>query len=123
MYHGLIFVQKAFFLGLFFGETYFWRGLLWEGIFSFQNGLVNNNLNILKHQDYSLEQLKTANINSPWAHIRKGLLVEGYLHQLGAYFPRGLLMEFYTYFTLYRKILLISSTRPPPSKKNKLSRK
>ena len=35
---GLIFVQKAFSLGLFLG-AYFWRGLLLEGIFAFQNEL------------------------------------------------------------------------------------
>ena len=46
---GLIFVQKAFFLGLFsegliFGGAYFWRSLFSEGLitggnFAFQNGL------------------------------------------------------------------------------------
>ena len=35
---GLIFVQKAFFAGLNFGEAYFWRGLLLEGILCFKMG-------------------------------------------------------------------------------------
>ena len=48
------------------------EGLLIRRNFAFQNGvwLVNTN---------SLKQLKTANSNSPWAYIWKGLLSEGFL--------------------------------------------
>ena len=35
---GLIFVQKDFFAGLIFGEAYFRRGLLLEGILRFKMG-------------------------------------------------------------------------------------
>ena len=33
-----------------------------------------------KDYENSLKRVKTANPNSPWANIRKGLLSEGYLH-------------------------------------------
>ena len=44
--------------------------------------------------------IKTANANSPWAYIWKGLLLEGYLHLRfgGDYFWKGLLSEFYGIF-------------------------
>ena len=35
---GLIFVEKAFSLGLFSGGAYFWRGLLLKGILRFKLG-------------------------------------------------------------------------------------
>ena len=56
---GLIFVQKAFLLGLFS------EGLIFGRNFAFQNGL-----------DLTI---KIVNPNSPWAYIREGLLSEGYL--------------------------------------------
>ena len=55
---GLIFVQKAFLVGLFS------EGLINGGNFAFQNGL-----------DLTI---KTANTNTPWAYIREGLSSEGY---------------------------------------------
>ena len=35
---GLVFVEKAFLLGLFFGGAYFQRGLLLDGILRFKMG-------------------------------------------------------------------------------------
>ena len=61
---GLIFVQKAFLLGLFSGSL-FLEGLIIGGNFAFQNGL-----------DLTM---KTVSTNSPWAYIWEGLLSEGYL--------------------------------------------
>ena len=84
---GLIFVQNAFLLGLFwdeliFGGAYYLRGFCvskWVGL---------GNKNGLKHED---------NLNSPWAYIWEGLLLERYLLlRCGwlifgrAYFTRGL---------------------------------
>ena len=74
--YGLIFVQKAFLVGLFsgeliFGVVYYWREfcvLKWVGL---------ANKNGLKHKDNSLKQPTTANSNSPRAYIRDGLLLEG----------------------------------------------
>ena len=54
---GLIFVQKAFLLGLFS------EGLVIGRNFAFQNG-------------FGLS-IKTSSSNSPWAYIREGLLSEG----------------------------------------------
>ena len=75
---GLIFVQKAFLLGLFSEElivrgAYYWREICVSkcvGIYS---------KNSLKHKDDNLKQLKTSNPNSAWACIREGLLSEGHL--------------------------------------------
>ena len=55
---GLIFVQKAFLLGLFS------EGLIIGRNFAFQNELGLT--------------IKTASTNSPWAYIREGLLSEGF---------------------------------------------
>ena len=68
---GLTFVQKAFLLGLFSGELIF-GGASYRKEFCIPKWvwLVNTN---------SLKQLKTANSNSPWAYIWKGLLSEGFL--------------------------------------------
>ena len=72
--------KGLFWCGLIFGGAYFWRGLLLAGILGFKMGWTNG----LKHEDNSLKQLTlkqlTANPNSPWAYIREGLLLEGYLH-------------------------------------------
>ena len=35
--------------------------------------------NSVKHHENSLNQLKTASTNSPWAYIWEGLLLKGYL--------------------------------------------
>ena len=76
---GLIFVQKSFgglnFGELIFGVAYYWREFCvskWVGF---------DNKNGSKHEDnsYSLKQLKTASLNSPWAFIGEGLLFAGYL--------------------------------------------
>ena len=82
---------------LIFGGAYYWREFCvskWVGL---------DNKNSLKHYENSLKQLKTASTNSPWAYIRKGLLLEGYLRlKFGglifgrAYFGGSLLSpEFY----------------------------
>ena len=84
---GLIIVQKVF------CWAYFWGSLISEGLviggnFAFQNGLGLT--------------ITTVNSNSPWAYIREGLLLEGYLRlRFGggggglsfrrAYFGEGLL--------------------------------
>ena len=60
----LIFVQKAFSLGLFSGELIF-GGACYRRNFAFQNGLGLS--------------IKTASSNSPWAYIREGLFSAGYL--------------------------------------------
>ena len=75
---GLIFVQKAFLVGVFsggliFGGAYYWKEFCvskWVGL---------DNKNSLKHYKNSLKQLKIAITNSPWAYIREGLLSEGFL--------------------------------------------
>ena len=84
---GLIFVQKAFLLGLFSGKLVL-EGFIIGGNFAFQNGL-----------DLTI---KTASINCPWAYIREGLFSEGYLRlRFGglifgrAYFLGGLFSEGY----------------------------
>ena len=95
---GLIFIQKAFLLGLFSGSL-FSEGLVIGRNFAFQNGLGSTK-NSLKHKDNSLKQLKTANPNSPWAYTwgggggyyRKDIFVS---EIWGVYFRRGLLSEFY----------------------------
>ena len=76
----------AYFRGSLFSE-----GLIIGGNFAFQNGL-----------DLTI---KTASTNSPWAYIREGLLLQGYLRLRfgGLIFGRasffwgegGLLSEFY----------------------------
>ena len=68
---GLIFVQKAFLLGLFSGELIF-GGAYYRNEFSVSKWVGLNNKN-------SLKQFKTVNTNSPWAYIREGLLSEGFL--------------------------------------------
>ena len=90
---GLIFVQKAFLLGIFsgeliFGGAYFRGSLFSEGLifggayfrgglvigrnFAFHNGFALSIKQLKKKKDNSLKQLKTANTNSPWAYIREG---------------------------------------------------
>ena len=66
----------------------FLEGLIIGRNFAFQNGLGLT--------------IKTASTNSPWAYIREGLLLEGFLRpRFGglifgrAYFLGGLLSEFY----------------------------
>ena len=82
---GLIFVQKAFLLGLLTGSS-FSEGLIFEGSFTFQNGL-----GLTKKQVKTLrQQFTTSNTNSPWAYIREGLLSEGYF---GLSFREGLFLE------------------------------
>ena len=90
---GLIFVPKAFLLGLFsreliFGGAYYWKEFCvtkWVGF---------DNKNSLKHYKTGLKQLKTALTNSPWAYIREGLISEGFLRLRfgGAYFREGLFL-------------------------------
>ena len=87
---GIIFVRKAFFLGLFsreliFGGAYYWKELCvskWVGL---------GNKNNLKHDENSLKQLQLHH-KRPWAYIRKGLLSEGFLRLRfwGTYFWEGL---------------------------------
>ena len=87
----------AYFLGSLFSEE-----LVIRRNFVFQNGIGLGNKNSLKHYENSLKQLKTANTNSPWAYIREGVLLEGFLHLRfeglilwRAYFWGYLLSEFY----------------------------
>ena len=76
---GLIFVQKAFLLGLVS------EGLIIGGNFAFQNELCLT--------------IKTALTNSPWAYVREGLSTERYLRQRleggGGYFREGLFFIFF----------------------------
>ena len=75
---GLIFVQKAFSLGLFL------EGLIIGRNFAFQNGLGLT--------------IKTASTNSLWAYIREGLSSEGFpgaSEIWGAYFREGLFLFFF----------------------------
>ena len=69
---GLIFVQKAFLLGLFLGELIF-RGAYYWKEFCVSKWVGLDNKNSLKHDENSLKQLETANAKSPWAYIREGL--------------------------------------------------
>ena len=58
---------------LIFGGAYYGKKFCvskWVGL---------DNKNNLKHYENSLKQLKTASTNSPWAYIREGLLLEGFL--------------------------------------------
>ena len=75
---GLIFVQKAFLLGLYSGELIF-GGAYYCREFCVSKWVKLDKKNGLKHEDNSLTQLKTANPNCPWAYIREGLLSDGYL--------------------------------------------
>ena len=64
-------------MGLFSGEpvSLFSEGLIIGGNFEFQSELDLTIKNGLKHEYYSLEQLKIANSNSPWAYDRKDICV------------------------------------------------
>ena len=62
---GLIFVKKAFLLGLFSGE------LIFGGAYYWRKFCIQNELDLT---------IKTASTNSPWDYIWEGLLLEGYLH-------------------------------------------
>ena len=61
---GLIFVQKAFLLGLFLGE------LIFEGAYCWKEFSVSKWVGL---------DNKTASSNSPWAYIWEGLFSEGFL--------------------------------------------
>ena len=82
-------------------------GLFLEGLVIGRNFAFQNELGLTMKQPETLrkqpEQLKTASTNSPWAYIREGLLLEGFLRlRFGglifgrAYFWGGLLSEFYS---------------------------
>ena len=75
---GLIFVQKAFVVGLFSGDLIFREAYHWRE-FCISKWVGLDNKNSLKHEDTNLNQLKTANPNSLWAYFWEGLLLEGYL--------------------------------------------
>ena len=68
MSHELIFVQKAFSLGIFLGELIF-RGAYYWKEFCVLNWVALDNKSNLKHEDNSLKQLKRANPNSLWAYM------------------------------------------------------
>ena len=92
---GLIFVQKAFLLGLFFGQLIFGGAYYWkEFCVSKWVGLNNKN---------SLKQHKTVSTNSPWAYIREGLLSEGFLRLRfgGLIFGRAYLIFFFFSFFFF----------------------
>ena len=85
---GLLFVQKAFLLGLFSGELIFGGAYYWKE-FCVSKWVGLDNKNSVNHHENSLNQLKTASTNSPWTYIREGLLSEGFLRLRfggGAYF-------------------------------------
>ena len=69
---------KRLFCWAYFRGSLFSEGLIIGRNFESQNGLglTIKQLNRLRN---SLNQLKTANPNSPWAYIREGLLWDGYL--------------------------------------------
>ena len=69
---GLIFVQKAFLVGLFSGKLIF-RGAYYWKEFCVSKWVELDNKNSLKHYENNLKQLETASTNSPWAYIREGL--------------------------------------------------
>ena len=73
---GLIFVQKAFLLGLFSGELIFGGAYYWKE-FCVTKWVGLGNKNSLKHYENGLKQLKTASTNSPWAYFREGLFLGG----------------------------------------------
>ena len=75
---GLIYVQKAFSVGLFSGELIFGGAYYWKE-FCVSKWVGLDNKNGLKHYENSLKQLKTASTKSLWAYIREALLSEGFL--------------------------------------------
>ena len=100
--HGLIFVQKAFFI---FGGAYFRRGVLLEGIFRFKIVWACNK-NSSKDHENSLKQVKTANRNTAWAYL--GRLIIGRIFAseiLGAYFREGLFI--YLFVIIIISIIII----------------
>ena len=77
-------------LGLFSGELIFGGAYYWKE-FWVSKWIGCGNKNSLKHYD-SLEQLKTASTNSPWAYRREGLLWDVYLRlRFGGLFSGGLI--------------------------------
>ena len=76
---GLIFLQKAFLLGLFLGELICGLAYYWKE-FCISKLVGSDNKNSIKHYENSLKTLKTSNPNSPWAYIQEGLLSNGFLH-------------------------------------------
>ena len=85
LHYTVIFVQKAFLLGLFSGSL-FSEGLIIGGNFAFHIGLDST--------------IKTASTNSPWAYIREGLLWEGYLRLRfgGLIFRRAYLFVYFIFW-------------------------
>ena len=65
---GLVFVQKAFLLGLFSGELIFGGAYYWKE-FCASKWVGLDNKNSLKHYENSLKKQKTASTNSQWAYI------------------------------------------------------
>ena len=70
----LIFVQKAFVMGLFWGKLIFGRAYYWME-FCVSKCVGVHNKNRLKQKDNSLKQLKTTNPNSPWAYYWKDICI------------------------------------------------
>ena len=94
-------ISRIFWWAYFRGSL-FSQGVIIGGNFTFQNSQNGLDLTIkkgLKHEDNSLQLLKTANLNSPWFYIREGLLLEGDLRPRlgggggGAYFRDSLFLE------------------------------
>ena len=75
---GLMFVQKAFLLGSFWGELIFGGAYYWKE-FCISRWVGLDNKNSLKHFENSLKQLKTASTSSPRA---SGGLIIGILQYL-----------------------------------------
>ena len=89
---GLIFVQKAFLLGLFSEGAFYWKEFCvskWVWLSGNKN---------------SLKQLKTASTNSPWAYSGGLIIGRIFASEIwGAYFREGLFFgrAYYRNFTVY----------------------
>ena len=92
-------VQKAFLLGLSSGELIFGGAYYWKE-FCVSKWVGLDNKNRLKLYENSLKRLKTASTNSPWAYIREGLLLEGFLRLRfgGLIFRRAYFWEGFNYW-------------------------
>ena len=95
-------------LGLFSGELIFGGAYYWKK-FCVSKWVGLDNKKSLKQYENSLKQLKTAIANTPWAYIRKGLLVEGLLHlRFEGLFSGGRIFggAYYRNFTVFLKITI-----------------
>ena len=109
---GLIFVQKAFLLGLFSGE------LIFGGAYYCREFCVQSGLDLTMKTASTMRSNNRSPANNPWVYIREGLFSEGYVRLRfgGLIFERayffffffvwggwggGWLSEFYGIFTIF----------------------